>query len=142
MIELTINIESKEYKGEASNKIQNTVSRICDCLRCVTWDFQVRPFYIHGKSLLWIMNDEIGKSQLNAVKEFLRSCLLPGSASAEVMVERFISLMVSPEVERFFPESAGNISCKPVMITLNTPTGSVVTISAERSSKDKYNYKF
>ena len=99
-------------------------------------------FYIYNKPLLWVMNDEIGESQLNAIREFLRNCLLPNSASAEVMVEKFISLINSPEVEKFLPESTGNISCKPVMITLNNPTESTVTLSVESSSKDKYNYKF
>lgn len=88
------------------------------------------------------MNDEIGEPQFNAIKEFLRNCLFPNSVSAEVMVEKFVSLINSPEVEKFLPESTGNISCKPVMVTLNTPTESTVTLSVERSSKDKYNYRF
>ena len=142
MIELTISIDSKEHKRKTSDEVQNIASKICSYLGGITWDFQIRPFYTYNKSLLWIMNDEVGEPQLNAIKEFLRNCLLPNSVSAEVMVEKFISLINSPEVEKFLPESAGNISCKPVMITLNTPTESTVTLSVERSSKDKYNYKF
>lgn len=142
MIELTINIDSRECKRKTSDEVQNIASKICNYLGGITWDFQIRPFYTYNKSLLWIMNDEIGESQLNAIKEFLRNCLLPNSASAEVMVEKFVSLINSPEVEKFLPESTGNISYKPVMITLNIPTESTVTLSVERSSKDKYNYKF